>query len=207
MGRGRCRGVPEPRHEVPAVSRVATALIAASLLLVTLASTAAAKCENPQDEETAARCQAVVANLDIPGGFRAGNLTTIGVWIYQAEQPFDATRVQLIFTRIADGTTLRYQTRPSGEPGRWLADVELPAGGGWTVTAEWVGVNGYSGNVALDTLRIRDPLPAPANPTPTTPTNAPAPIPVLPWLIVAVAALAGLAGIFALGRRRRAATA
>lgn len=177
------------------IRRLLVPLLGSSLLLVATAGSAMAKCEMPDPPEF---CSQVIATVDYGstgGTLRAGIETPVRVWITLGEQPIDATSVTLVFARIADASVVRVDARPSGEAGLWRAEINLPAGGGWTLVAELDGLEGGMQRLPLDTIRVREPLQPPGQqpPTPGQPTTpAPPTIPALPIaLLVAAAAGAG----------------
>jgi len=115
------------------VSRLTLSFIAAILLVLATAGAALAKCTPGSTEE---QCQGVVANLDMTGTLGAGTATEVGFWIHEGGEPVRVTSVNLVFARVADGTVLRFEALPSGTEGRYAAQVELPAGGSWTMALE-----------------------------------------------------------------------
>jgi hypothetical protein len=182
------------------IRRLLIPLLGSGLLLAASAGIAMAKCEGPNPP---AFCSQVVASMDFGSSgsvLRAGSDTPIRIWVTQGEQPLAASSVALVFARIADGSTVRAVAAPAGEAGLWRSDVNLPAGGGWTVVAEIVGADGMQ-RLPLETVRAAAPLTPPGN-QPATP--APPVTPTLPALPIAllVAAVA-VAGLVAVGLRQR----
>jgi hypothetical protein len=128
----------------------------------------------------------------------AGSTETVGIWIHEDEAPYPADGVEVVFSRVGDGTTIRAVAEPTELVGRWEATVELPAGGTWAVAAEVTGPD-YAGVHTMDALQVQPPA-APAGAAPATP------IPVMPWLglLVLAAVVAGIGGLTAMTRRRQA---
>lgn len=175
--------------------RLVLPLLGSTLLLGAVAGSALGKCEG---EDPPAFCDEAMATIDFGSSgasLGAGIESPVRLWLFRGEQPIDVSSVTLVFNRVSDQATVSIQGRPSGEPGLWLSDVELPAGGGWTVVAEFSAVDGIMERVPLDTLRVREPLAAPGDEpgTPVTPT-APAPpsVPALPiaLLVAGIVAVA-----------------
>jgi hypothetical protein len=180
--------------------RVLLSLVAAATLVLAAAGGVLAKCEHPDADGV---CPAgMVATFDPAGTLTAGSTETVGVWIHEGEVPYAADRVEVVFSRVGDGTVLRVAATPTSLVGRWQATVDLPAGGSWALAADVAGP-GFAGSLTLDTIQVEPPVAPPAGPF-TSPTG---PIPVQPW--VALAAIAALAaviggGIMARNRRRAA---
>jgi hypothetical protein len=174
--------------------RAAVPLLAASALLLATAGGVLAKCEHDPDA-----CEGVSATFDPGGGtLSAGGSETVGVWILENEQPYAASRVELVFNRVADATVVRVDARPTSRAGRWQAIVDLPEGGTWTVAAEVQGPN-YAGSFALDTFQVSPATAAAASSTSAATIVAPQQL--VPW-IVALALAAGLLGAVLLARRQ-----
>ena len=151
----------------------------------------------------AGACEGVTATLDPGGTLTAGGSATVGIWVLEDEQPYQASRVEVVFSRVADGTIVRVAASPAEPNGRWEAVVNLPDGGTWTAAATVQGPE-YAGNFALDTVHVNPPAAAPAAAgTGATTTNAASgpSVPVLPWVLVLTLA-AGLAGALLLARRQ-----
>jgi hypothetical protein len=189
-------------HEEPAVSshlrtRALAPLALASLLTLGLTGGVLGKCNHDPEAECPA---GVVAIIDGNGSLTAGTSETIAVWLHDGEEPFLADAVNVVFTRVGDGTSISVIAAQTELDGRWEATVELPAGGTWAVAAEVTG-QGYSGVHPMDALQVEPPAAPPAG-VPAAAT----PVPVLPWLgLVALAALAaGIGGLIAVTRRRQA---
>lgn len=168
------------------------------LLLGAAAGSAFAKCEGT---DPPAFCDEVMANIDFGSAgasLRAGTESPVRIWLFRGEQPLEISGVTLVFNRIADGTNISVEGRPSGTPGLWLSDVEMPAGGGWTVVVEAAGIDGTLERVSLTTVRVREPLTAPGDQpaTPVAPT-----LPALPIALL-VAGIAA-AALFAPSLRQR----
>ena len=169
--------------------RTIVPLLAAMALLLATASGVLAKCEHDPDA-----CEGVSATFDPGGTLMAGGSETVGVWILENEQPYAASRVELVFNRVADATVLRVSATPTSQDGRWQAVVDLPEGGTWTVAAVVQGPN-YAGSFALDTFHVNQAAAA-ASSTGASPGAAPQ---LVPW-ILAFALAAGLLGYALLAR-------
>jgi len=183
------------------VSRLTLSFIAAILLVLATAGAALAKCPPGSTEE---QCQGVVANIDMTGTLRAGTSTEVGFWIHEGGEPVRVSSVTLVFARVADATVLRFEGLPSGTEGRYAAQVELPAGGSWTMALEGRALEGYTFSLPLDTIRVTD-LPAapPAGDSSRTP-GGPYPIPTWGWAALVATLLAVIVGTALMGRRRTA---
>jgi hypothetical protein len=180
-------------------TRALVPLAVASLLTLTMAGVALGKCQDPNSDEV---CPAgMVATFDSGGSLTAGTTETVGVWVHGGEVPYAAEAVTILFSRVGDGTLLRVEASPTDLVGRYVATVELPAGGTWSLAAEVQGAD-FSGSLPLDTIQVNPPAAGPV----AEPGSAPAPFPFTPWLgLAALAALAaGLAGAMAMTRRRQA---
>ena len=178
--------------------RAVVPLALASLLTLALAGGALAKCNHDPEAECPA---GVVAIIDGNGSLTAGSTETVAIWLHEDEVPYLADAVNVVFTRVGDGTTINVIAAQTELDGRWEATVELPAGGIWSVAAEVTGP-GYSGVHTMDALQVEPPAapPAAAPATGSPPSLA-------PWLgLIALAALAaGLGGLMAATRRREGA--
>lgn len=181
------------------MSRFTLSFIAAVLLVLATAGAALAKCPEGSTEE---QCQGAAASLDMPGTIRAGAETTVGLWLSYDGRPLDdATSVELVFSRVSDGTVLRFPAAPTGSDGRHEAQVLLPAGGYWTIATDVRTADG-SFSMALETRQV---TPVPAGPA-GAPVGSSTPVTVPIWLVgtLVLAMLAGVIGIAALGLRRPA---
>jgi len=185
--------------------RLVIPLLASSMLLAAAAGSAVAKCEGTDPPEF---CKEVMASVEYGTGasLRAGSDTPLRIWVSRGEQPIEATNVALVFARIADATVVRVEATGTGQAGFWRADVNLPAGGGWTLVAEIDGVDGGPlVRLNLDTLRVREPLTPPHGPAP--PVNPSTPIdpstPVLPIVLLVAGIAAAALGAAALRERSR----
>jgi hypothetical protein len=179
-------------------SRALLPLVAAATLILATAGGVLAKCEHPDADGV---CPAgMVATFDPGGTLTAGSTETIGVWIHEGEVPYAADRVEIVFSRVGDGTVLRVPATPTSMVGRWQATVDLPAGGTWALAADVAGPD-FAGSLILDTIQVEPPVAPPAG----VPGTSPIPGPVLPWLaLVAFAALAAaLGGLVTRSRRRQ----
>jgi len=189
--------------------RLVIPLLGSSMLLAAAASSALAKCEMP---DPPAFCDEVVASVDFGStgaSLRAGSETPVRIWVSRGEQPIEASSVALVFERIADATIVRVEATSSAEAGLWRADVNLPAGGGWTLVAEVDGVDGGALiRLNLDTLRVGDPLTPPQDPaapvTPATPINPSTPALPIALLVAGIAAAALVASGLRDRSRRKA---
>jgi len=182
------------------VSRITLSFIAAVLLVLATAGAALAKCPEGSTED---QCQGLAASLDISGTIQAGIETTVGMWLAYDGRPLtDTTSVELVFSRVSDGTVLRFPAAPIGSEGRYEAEVLLPGGGYWTISTDVQTPDGPF-SVPLETLQVLAP---PAGPTAGTPVSSPAPVTIPIWLAGALilAMLAGVVGIASLGLRRPA---
>jgi hypothetical protein len=169
--------------------RLLLPIVAASALLLATAGGVLAKCEHDPDA-----CEGMSATL-IPGGtLMAGGSETVGVLVLEDEQPFAATDVELVFSRVADATTIRASAAPVGPDGRWEATVTLPAGGTWTTAAVIQG-HGYAETFSMDTISVGPPATAAASAS-----TVPMVPPVLPLILIGAVAL-GAVTIVRLGRR------
>ena len=182
------------------MSRLTLSFIAAVLLVLATAGAALAKCPPGSTEE---QCQGVVANIDMTGPLQAGTSTEVGFWIHEGGEPVRVISVNMVFARVADGTVLRFEALPSGPDGRYAAQVELPAGGSWTMALEGRALEGYTFSLPLETLRVTDLPSAPADDSSPTPAG-PYPIPTWGWAALAAALLAVIIGAALMGRRRTA---
>ena len=124
--RGRVRGTvriaPGYEHrqaasnEEPAVSRhrrtrALAPLALASLLTLSVAGGVLGKCNH----DPAAECPAgVVAIIDGNGSLTAGSTETVAIWLHEDEVPYLADAVNVVFTRVGDGTTINVIAVESG---------------------------------------------------------------------------------------------
>lgn len=183
------------------MSRFTLAPIAAVLLVLATAGAALAKCPPDATEE---QCQGLAAEIDMTGGIQAGDETTVGVWLsYDGRPVTDTTSVELVFSRVSDGTVLRFPATRIGSDGRYDAQVLLPAGGYWTIATEVMTPDG-SYSLALETRQV---APLPAGPATGGPVSSPAPVTVPTWLggALVLAMLGGVIALAAQGLRRPAA--
>jgi hypothetical protein len=199
-------------EERPMIRRLLVPLLGSGLLLNATAGSALAKCEMPEPKP--AFCSEIIVGLRVSGGgmVQAGTRESLLVDISQGEQPFAATSV-LITLLDADGTTLWAPAAATSQPGNWTAEVTLPDGGSWRVTAHIVGANGGTYELAVnpDWGNILPALPPAKAPT-SAPTTAPPVTPASPVLPIALVlgalAAAAVAGQVIRDRsRRRAADA
>jgi len=183
------------------VSRITLSFIAAVLLVLATAGAALAKCPEGSTED---QCQGLAASLDISGTIQAGTETTVGMWLAYDGRPLtDTTSVQLVFSRVSDGTVLRFPAAPTGsDDGRYEAKVLLPAGGYWTIATDVRTPDGPF-SVPPETRQV---APLPGGPTTEAPVSSPAPVTIPIWLAGALvlAMLGGAIGIATLGLRRPA---
>ncbi len=178
--------------------RLTRALVAGSLLTLIVAGVSLAKCEPGSPEAASTFCQAVVATIDSGASLQAGTDSRIGVTITQGEAPFEAIGAELLFTRVGGGDSLTVALVPTDQPGRYLAEVNLPADGYWTVVAHLGEMSGAQNTVPVATMSVRG---LAADSGPATPSAA---MPVLPtglWVLLAVAMMT--AATVAIDRRRR----
>lgn len=178
-------------------ARAVAPVALASLLTLSLAGGVLGKCNHDPEAECPA---GVVAIIDGNGSLTAGTTETVAIWIHEDEMPYLADAVNVVFSRVGDGTTINVIAAQTNLDGRWEATVELPAGGTWAVAAEVTGP-GYSGVHTMDALQVEPPAAPPAG----APSGG-SPLPVMPWLgLVALGAVAaGIGGLMALTRRRQA---
>jgi hypothetical protein len=183
------------------IRRLLIPLLGSGLLLAASASSVFAKCEGPNPP---AFCKEVAVSLNTggPGAMHAGTLETVAIQVSKSEQPYEAEAVTLTFARVADGTAVRVAATATPVDGMWTADVNLPAGGSWTVVAEVVGAEGSESTVSIDTIQVFRPAAPPPSTTPVTPPVAPGP-PVLPIALLSGLAAAAAAGWMILDRSRR----
>jgi hypothetical protein len=140
----------------------------------------------------------MIVTLDPGGTLSAGGTEVVGVFVLEDEQPYDATSVDLTFTRVADGTAIRVAAEPTGSYGRWQAAVELPAGGTWTVSAQVTGTD-FAGAFTLDAVAV---APSAGAPSAGAPGAVAAAAPAI-WLVIVAALAALLAGMAVRTRRGR----
>ncbi len=182
------------------MSRFTLSFIAAALLVLATAGVALAKCPEGSTED---QCQGMAAEIDTTNTLQAGTGTEVGVWLtYDGRPVTDTTSVELVFSRVSDGTILRFPAAPSGSDGRYVAQVLLPAGGYWTIATD---VQTPDGSYSMP-LETRQVAPLPAGPGTGTPVNTSAPVTIPIWLAgtLVLAMLAGVIGIATLGLRHPA---
>jgi hypothetical protein len=187
------------------IRRLLIPLLGSGLLLAATAGSAFAKCEGPNPPEF---CKSVAVNLNIGGGegtLQAGTREAVVIDVSLAEQPYDLTALTLVFARVADGSAVTVPAVASVRPGLWTADVLLPDGGSWSVTATIVTPDGIESTMPLDLIQVRNPA-LPPSTTPVTPPAVPPAPPILPIAL----GLVGIAAVALLGlglrdriRRRR----
>lgn len=180
------------------MSRLTLSFIAAVLLVLATAGAALAKCPEGSTED---QCQGVVAELDLTGTLRAGSSTEVGVWVHEEGSPVRVIDVDLIFARVGDGRVLHFTAVPTATDGRYAAQVELPAGGSWTVAAEVRALDGYTFSMPLETLQVINLPSAPSDGTSPTPAP-PVTIPTWGWAALGAALLGGVIATALIGRRR-----
>lgn len=182
------------------MSRFTLSFIAAVLLVLATAGAALAKCPEGSTED---QCQGIVGEIDMTGTLQAGDETRVGLWLsYDGRPVTDTTSVELVFSRVSDGTVLRFPATRNGDDGRYDAQVLLPAGGYWTIATEVVTPDG-SYSMALETRQV---APVPAGPATDSPVSSPAPVKVPIWLggAFVLAMLGGVIALAAQGLRRPA---
>ena len=179
----------------PIQIRLIRSMTAAALLVLLTAGVALAKCGDDPGP-----CEGMIVTLDPGGSLGAGGSETVGVFVLRDEQPYDATSVDLTFTRLADGTATHVAAEPTGSDGRWQAAVELPAGGTWTVSAQVVGAE-FVEEFALDPIAVAPPA---ATPSPAAPGATPLTSPLLGAGVLAAVAVV-LSGLVLRTRRAPAA--
>jgi hypothetical protein len=191
------------------IRRFLIPLLGTGLLLGATAGSALAKCEEQTDPKPAA-CSMIVAILDTGGGMlQAGTSQAVDIYLSQGEQPFVAQTVELILISNSDGSRLTAPATAAGEPGRWTAELLLPAEGSWTVSAQLEYVIGQPFEVEVNTdwggvLPAR----APETPAVTAPPVAPAsPVPPIALVLGGLAAAAVAAQVIRDRSRRRTAAA
>lgn len=177
-------------------TRLVLALATASALVLLTAGATLAKCADDPGQ-----CAGMIVTLDPGGPMSAGTTETVGIFVLEDEQPYDATGVHLTFTRASDGTTVEAEAAQTSLAGRWEATVDLPQGGTWAVAAQVVGA-GYAGTFTLDTVAVGNAVAPPISPA--IGGSVPVRSPALP-LVTLVALVAGLAGLVTVNRRRQAA--
>jgi hypothetical protein len=172
-------------------------LALASILTLAAAGTVLGKCTHDPEAECPA---GMVATFDPGGTLTAGSTRTVGLWVHDGEVPYVAEAVTIVFSRVADGTVIRVAASPSDLAGRYVASVELPAGGTWSMAAEVQGTD-FAGALPLDAIQVSPPVVTPGDPGPSA-----APIPLTPWLGLAVlaAVAAAMGGALTVARRRQA---
>ena len=180
------------------MSRFTRSLIAAVLLVLATAGVALAKCPEGSTEE---QCQGVVAEIDGPASFHAGTEASVSVWLtYDGRPVTDTTSVELVFSRVSDGTVLRFPADSTAESdGRYTAQVVLPAGGYWTIATD---VQTPDGSFSMP-LETRQVAPLPAGAATDSPVSSAAPVQFPIWLGGALV-LGGVIALAAQARRRPA---
>jgi hypothetical protein len=178
-------------------------LLASGLLLAAGAGSALAKCEGPNPPEFCSQVVAQLSVLTTTGTFQAGTETAVDISVSRGEQPYQAQKVWLTFTRWADDSMVTSFATATIQPGLWRANVNLPGDGSWTVVANVVDAQGAAVRQSLEAVQVAAPLAEPpAQPPVSTPTPpAPPSVPLLP-IGLALAALAA-AGAAAVGLRQR----
>ena len=184
------------------LDRLFVPALAASLLTLAAAGVALGKCEDGSPEADNPACQAISATLETGGSMAAGATTTVSLWVSQGEQPFWPMSAEVVFHRIADGTTLTVALDPAAEEGRFTADVNLPQGGHWTVVAQVRDLEGRTAILPLETIRVRD-LPAPTVDRGRSSPAAPLNVPAWPWALLGGVLAMGLGAAALRGRRRQ----
>jgi YtkA-like len=183
------------------MSRFTLSLIAAVLLGLATAGVALAKCPEGSTEE---QCQGMAAEIDMPGSFQAGTEASVSVWLtYDGRPVTDTNSVELVFSRVSDGTVLRFPADSNTESdGRYTAQVVLPAGGYWTIATDVQTPDG-SFSMALETRQVTS---LPAGPATGSPVSSPAPVQFPIWLggALVLAMLGGAIAVAAQARRRPA---
>jgi hypothetical protein len=183
--------------------RLFVPLLASGLLLAANAGSAFAKCEGPNPPDFCSQVVAQLSVLTTTGTFQAGTETAVDISVSRGEQPYQAQKVWLAFTRWADDSTVNAFATATTQPGLWRANVTLPSDGSWTVVANVVDAQGAAVRQSLEAVQVAAPqAEPPAQPPVTTPTPpAPPSVPLLPIGLV-LAALAA-AGAAAVGLRQR----
>lgn len=190
--------------------RIVTATVMASLLAFAMVSAALAKCEKGSPEAESPFCLGVVATIDRGTVIQAGTASAIDVTLTQGEEPLRGVSAEISFVRVGGGEPYIVALEPSSEPGHFVAQVNLPAGGFWTLVARVQNPSGAWTDLALETLRVGDAPPVADTGGDGTAASGPG---VAPWTWAAVAAVTALAALAATGlafsarRRRRVATA
>jgi hypothetical protein len=182
--------------------RLFVPLLASGLLLAASAGSAFAKCEGPNPPEFCSQVVAQLSVLTTTGTFQAGTATAVDISVSRGEQPYQAQKVWLTFTRWADDSMVTAFATATTQAGLWRANVNLPSVGSWTVVANVVDAQGAAVRQPLDAVQVAPRTEPPAQPPVSTPTPpAPPSAPLLP-IGLALAALAA-AGAAAVGMRQR----
>jgi hypothetical protein len=177
-------------------------LLASGLLLAATAGSAFAKCEGPNPPDFCSQVVAQLSVLTTTGTFQAGTQTAVDISVSRGEQPYQAQRVSLTFTRWADDSMVTATATATSQAGLWRANVTLPGDGSWTVVANVVDAQGDAVHQSLEAVQVAPRAEPPAQPPVSTPTPpAPPSVPLLP-IGLALAALAA-AGAAAVGLRQR----
>jgi hypothetical protein len=138
----------------------------------------------------------VVATFDPGGTLTAGTTATVGIWVHEAEVPYVADSVEIVFSRVGDGTVIRVPATATAMVGRYVATVELPAGGTWSLAADVTGPD-FAGSLTLDAIQVNPPAGGSAG----APSPAP-PLAALAGILLAAVAMAVGGGWLAMSRRR-----
>ena len=173
---------------------------AGALLLAAGAGSVFAKCEGPNPP---AFCSQVTVSIDAGSAgaiYRAGEQTSIRIFLSKAEGAYDPQRLSLTFTRQADDSMVTALATATTLPGLWQADVTLPGDGSWTVVANVVEAQGSTSRISIEPIQVAAPRAQPPISTPAPPVTPSSP--ALP-IAIALAALAAL-GLAAVGLRQRA---
>jgi hypothetical protein len=177
-------------------SRFLLSLVGATALVLATTGGVLGKCDHEPEEVCPA---GVVATFDPGGTLTAGTATTVGVWVHEEEVPYVADRVEIVFSRVGDGTVIRVPAAPTAMVGRYVATVELPAGGTWSLAADVTGPD-FAGSLTLDAIQVNPPADGSAG----APSPAP-PLPVLAAILLAALAMGVGGGLITMSRRREAA--
>lgn len=132
------------------------------------------------------------AAVGLDGGVVAGTPVTIGFTVLQhGQRPMEGLAPLITATSAASGERATFSAARQGGPGHYVATLTLPSAGVW----EWQ-VDAFGPPTVLAPLTVVAAAPAPE------PVGAPG---LLPWAVLAVALLGGLA-VVARGRRPVAAS-
>ena len=194
------------------IRRLLVPLLGSGLLLAATAGSTLAKCEATVDPKPP-ECSMIIAVLDVGGAVpQAGTSQSVDIFLSQGEQPFTAQTVVLILTGNTDEPRLTAPATATSQPGRWTAELLLPAEGSWTAAAQLEYVIGQPFEIEVNTdwggiIPARAPEAPPVTAPPVAPV-APA-SPVLPIaLLLGLLAVAGIVGQLIRARfRRRTASA